>query len=134
MPQIKSKQIGRSRRALGKAADRPPFFQYRNIFLGQTYLSNKLCANTYISPVVGQQWECEGHDGADDEHGVEGCEHGEYVAEGLLEVDVAGAQDQDRGEVTQQAQTTHQGQQHPLQPGSVFLRSLERGAAKVKRS
>ena len=47
-----------------------------------------MSANTYNRPVVGDERECEGHDGADDEHGVEDCEHGEDVAEGRLEIDV----------------------------------------------
>ena len=52
-----------------------------------------MSANTYNRPVVGDERESEGHDGADYEHGVEDCEHGEDVAEGRLEVDVVGSQD-----------------------------------------
>ena len=49
-----------------------------------------MSANTYHRPVAGDERKCKGHDGADDEHGVEDCEHGQDVAEGRLEVDVAG--------------------------------------------
>ena len=49
-----------------------------------------MSANTYHRPVAGdeREWEC--HHGTDDEHGVEDCEHGQDVAEGRLEVDIAG--------------------------------------------
>ena len=58
-------------------------------------------ANTYNSPVAGDERECEGHDGADDEHGVEDSEHGEDVAEGRLEIDVPGPGDRAANETSQ---------------------------------
>ena len=59
-----------------------------------------MSANTYNRPVVRDEWECESHDGADYEHGVEDCEHGEDVAEGRLEIDVPGPGDRAANETS----------------------------------